>query len=46
MQEGNRFAQMVSFAGYLPEKQVTTKSFAGVDDLPRSLDFVRLTGID
>jgi len=46
MQEGNRFAQMVSFAGYLPEKQVTTKSFAGVDDLPMSLDFVRLTGIN
>ena len=46
MQVGDRFAQMVSFAGYLPEKQVSTKSFAGIEDLPRSLDFVRLTGIE
>ncbi|MDB4758450.1 hypothetical protein OAG22_02140 [Candidatus Poseidoniaceae archaeon] len=36
---------MVSFAAYLPEKTVKTTSFAGTKDMPRSLDFVRLTGI-
>ena len=41
----NRYAEMVSFAAYLPEKTVETKSFAGTKDLPGSLDFVRLTGI-
>lgn len=46
MEDDGRFAQMLSFAAYLPEKKVTTKSFAGEEHLPRSLDFVRLTGID
>ena len=45
MSEDNRHAQMVSFAGYLPEKKVDTTSFAAPSDLPRSLDFIRLTGI-
>ena len=36
---------MISFAGYLPEKKVDTNSFAAPSDLPRSLDFIRLTGI-
>lgn len=38
-------SQMISFAAYLPEKEVLTTSFAGPNHLPRSLDFVRLTGI-
>tara|TARA_X000001036_G_scaffold53651_1_gene43146 strand:+ start:781 stop:1824 length:1044 start_codon:yes stop_codon:yes gene_type:complete len=45
MSEENRHVQMVSFAGYLPEKKVDTTSFAAPSDLPRSLDFIRLTGI-
>ena len=45
MSEDNRHVQMVSFAGYLPEKKVDTTSFAAPSDLPRSLDFIRLTGI-
>ena len=45
MEGGNHYAEMVSFAAYLPEKTVETKSFAGTKDLPGSLDFVRLTGI-
>ncbi|MBR96416.1 MAG: hypothetical protein CMA81_06350 [Euryarchaeota archaeon] len=40
-----RYAEMVSFGAYLPEKKVTTNSFASPSELPRSLDFVRLTGI-
>ena len=45
MEGENHYAEMVSFAAYLPEKTVETKSFAGTKDLPGSLDFVRLTGI-
>ena len=45
MSKDSRHAQMVSFAGYLPEKKVDTNSFAAPSDLPRSLDFIRLTGI-
>ena len=45
MEGENRYAEMISFAGYLPEKTVETKSFVGTKDLPGSLDFVRLTGI-
>ena len=45
MEITNRYAEMVSFGAYLPEKKVTTTSFASPSDLPRSLDFVRLTGI-
>ena len=45
MSKGSRYVQMVSFAGYLPEKKVDTTSFAAPSDLPRSLDFIRLTGI-
>ena len=37
--------QMLSFAGFLPDTKIETKSFASPDVLPRSLDFVRLTGI-
>ena len=42
---GENHAQMLSFAGFLPETKVATTSFASPSDLPRSLDFVRLTGI-
>lgn len=42
---GATHTQMVSFAGFLPDKKVKTTSFASPNDLPRSLDFVRLTGI-
>ena len=45
MESTKRYAEMVSFGAYLPEKKVTTNSFASPSDLPRSLDFVRLTGI-
>ena len=45
METVKNHAEMVSFAAYLPEKTVETTSFAGTKDLPRSLDFVRLTGI-
>jgi len=45
METAKNHAEMVSFAAYLPEKTVETTSFAGTKDLPRSLDFVRLTGI-
>lgn len=45
MRSGNNHAEVVSFAAYLPEKIVETKSFAGAEDFPRSLDFARLTGI-
>ena len=37
--------QLLSFAGFLPETKVATTSFASPKVLPRSLDFVRLTGI-
>jgi 3-oxoacyl-[acyl-carrier-protein] synthase-3 len=45
MQEGREHAQILSFAGYLPEKSVETTSFAALGDLPASIDFTRLTGI-
>ncbi|MDA8802042.1 hypothetical protein N9N02_02020 [Candidatus Poseidoniales archaeon] len=45
MESAKNHAEMVSFAAYLPEKTVKTTSFAGTKDMPRSLDFVRLTGI-
>lgn len=45
MESAKNHAEMVSFAAYLPEKTVKTISFAGTKDMPRSLDFVRLTGI-
>ena len=45
MKGARNFAEVVSFAAYLPEKTVETTSFAGTKDMPRSLDFVRLTGI-
>ena len=45
MLEGASNAQLLSFAGFLPETKVETTSFASPSDLPRSLDFVRLTGI-
>ena len=45
MQGSETHSQMLSFAGFLPDKKVETTSFASTSDLPRSLDFVRLTGI-
>ena len=45
MGKSNRYAEVVSFGAYLPEKKVQTTAFASPSDLPRSLDFVRLTGI-
>ena len=42
---GTNHTQLLSFAGFLPETKVETTSFASPSDLPRSLDFVRLTGI-
>ena len=42
---GANHTQLLSFAGFLPETKVETTSFASPSDLPRSLDFVRLTGI-
>ena len=45
MMESANHAQLLSFAGFLPETKVATTSFASPKDLPRSLDFVRLTGI-
>ena len=42
MLEGANNAQLLSFAGFLPETKVETTSFASPSDLPRSLDFCLL----
>ena len=39
------FSEVVSFAGYLPEKIVNTKEIAPLGSIPRKIDFERLTGI-
>ena len=41
-----RHAQILAFAGYLPEKEILTESFAKLGDLPASIEFKRLTGIN
>lgn len=45
MDQGGEHAQILAFAGYLPEKSVDTESFAKLGDLPASIEFKRLTGI-
>lgn len=39
------FSEVVSFAGYLPDKVVFTKDIAPLGSIPRKIDFERLTGI-
>ena len=46
MVAGGTHAQILSFAGYLPEKEILTESFAKLGDLPASIEFKRLTGIN
>jgi 3-oxoacyl-[acyl-carrier-protein] synthase-3 len=45
MFDGSRYSEVVSFAGYLPEKVVYTKEIAPLGSIPRKIDFERLTGI-
>ena len=46
MVDGGTHAQILAFAGYLPEKEILTESFAKLGDLPASIEFKRLTGIN
>ena len=46
MVAGGTHAQILAFAGYLPEKEILTESFAKLGDLPASIEFKRLTGIN
>lgn len=39
-------SEVLSFAGYLPEKVVYTKEIAPLGSIPRKIDFERLTGIN
>ena len=39
------YSEVVSFAGYLPEKVVYTKEIAPLGSIPRKINFERLTGI-
>ena len=39
------FTEMLSFAGYLPDKVVLTNEIAPLGSIPRKIDFERLTGI-
>ena len=46
MVDGGTHAQILAFAGHLPEKEILTESFAKLGDLPASIEFKRLTGIN